>query len=161
MKDSHEILRDVLDKTNAKELAAAMNVSLSLVYKWSQPDDGDGSGTVNPLDRVAQIFEVTRDQQVIHWLCHRAGGFFVHNPPAAHKSGYEVMPATQEIVQQFADLLGAIGQAAADQAINVTEAEKIRHVWDELKRHTEGFVRCCEQGDFADLKELAGERKGP
>jgi hypothetical protein len=24
-------------------------------------------------------------------------------------------------------------------------------VWDDLKRYTEGFVRCCEEGDFTNL----------
>lgn len=157
MKESNEVLKDVLDKTSAKEIAAALNVSISLIYKWSQPDDGAHGGAANPLDRVAQLFDVTRDQQLIQWLCHRADGFFVHNPMTARKRNIEVMPATQEIVQQFADLLGAISQAAADRAISEPEAEKIRHVWDELKRHTEGFVRCCELGDFVDLKVLAPE----
>jgi hypothetical protein len=32
-------------------------------------------------------------------------------------------------------------------------------VWDELKRYTEGFVKCCEEGDFANLKSLAGSKK--
>ena len=67
----------------------------------------------------------------------------------------EVMPATQEIVQQFADLLGSISHAASDNAISEDEASKIRHVWDELKRFTEGFVKCCEEGDFANLTRLA------
>ena len=69
------------------------------------------------------------------------------------------MPATQEIVQQFADLLGSISQAASDSAISHEEATKIRHVWDELKRYTEGFVKCCEEGDFANLKSLASPKK--
>ncbi len=69
------------------------------------------------------------------------------------------MPATQEIVQQFADLLGSISQAASDNAITDPEVAKIRHAWDELKRFTEGFVRCCEEGDFANLKSLAGSKK--
>jgi hypothetical protein len=63
------------------------------------------------------------------------------------------MPATQEIVQQFANLLSSISQAALDNAITEKEASAIRHVWDELKRYTEGFVRCCEEGDFAHLNE--------
>ena len=65
----------------------------------------------------------------------------------------ELMPATQEIVQQFADLLTAISKAASDDRITLEEAEHIRKVWDELKRFTEGFVRLCEKGDFVHLAE--------
>lgn len=63
------------------------------------------------------------------------------------------MPATQEIVQQFADLLSSISQAAVDNSISDDEASGIRRVWDELKRYTEGFVRCCEEGDFKNLND--------
>jgi hypothetical protein len=63
------------------------------------------------------------------------------------------MPVTQEIVQQFADLLAAISHAASDNSICETEAKQIRHEWDELKRITERFVKWCEQGDFVHLAE--------
>ena len=71
------------------------------------------------------------------------------------------MPATQEIVQQFADLLGSISSAAADNAISEKEAGLIRDAWDELKRHTEGFVKCCEEGDFANLQEWLKKHTPP
>ena len=157
--ESHDVLRLALEKSNPKEVASAMGVSLSLVYKWAQPDDKDGSGVPNPLDRIAQLFELTRDEHLIQWLSQRAGGYFVRNPPSTCKQGFEVMPATQEIVQQFADLLGSVSQAASDSAISHEEATKIRHVWDELKRYTEGFVKCCEEGDFANLKSVASPKK--
>lgn len=153
--DSHEVVRQALDNTSPKEIAAELGVSLSLVYKWSQPDEGTGSGARNPLDRVLQLYELTKEDHILQWLCQKAGGVFVKNPPSSCRKGFEVMPATQEIVQQFAGLLAAISQAALDNSITDKEAAAIRHVWDELKRYTEGFVRCCEEGDFVDLaKEL-------
>jgi transcriptional regulator with XRE-family HTH domain len=151
--ESHEVVRQALDKISPKEVAAEMGVSLSLVYKWAQPDDNQGSGTANPLDRVLQLYELTKDDHLLQWLCSQAAGVFVKNPPSTCKRGFEVMPATQEIVQQFADLLAAISQAAVDNSICDEEAKGIRHVWDELKRYTEGFVRCCEEGDFKNLNE--------
>ena len=63
------------------------------------------------------------------------------------------MPATQEIVQQFADLLSAISHAASDNSISTEESKHIRHEWDELKRLTERFVKWCEVGDFVHLAE--------
>ena len=62
------------------------------------------------------------------------------------------MPATNEIVQEFADLLAVIATAAGDNRITKNEAISIRARWEELKAVTEGFVRCCEDGNFAPLK---------
>ena len=151
--DSHEVISKAVERTSFKEVAAQMGVSLSLAYKWSQPDEAQGSGTTNPLDRVRQLFEVTRDPQIVQWLRHKANGVFVQNPKGGGPRGMELMPATQEIVQQFADLLAAISKAAGDDRITPDEAEHIRGVWDELKRFTEGFVRLCEKGDFVHLAE--------
>jgi len=151
--ESHEIIRKALSNVHVKEVAEKMGLSLSLVYKWSQDDEAKGSGTVNPLDRVRHLYELTQDDEIVQWLCQKAGGVFVKNPPTGRKVGREVMPATQEIVQQFADLLASIGQAAADNCISQKEAENIRDEWDQLKRLTERFVKWCEAGDFVHLAE--------
>jgi hypothetical protein len=63
------------------------------------------------------------------------------------------MPATNEIVQEFADLLAVIATAATDNQITRQEAKNIRARWEELKSVTEGFVQCCEEGNFAPLKK--------
>lgn len=153
--ESHDVLRQALDQVSPKQIAAEMGVSASLVYKWAQ-GIGRGSGTVNPLDRVLQIYRVSRDDTVIQWLCRHAGGFFVKNP-RAEKSSFDLMPATQAIVQQFAEMLSAISKAASDHTITDKEAATIRHEWDDLKRFTEGFVRCCENGDFGGIEKLGRE----
>ncbi|MCB1224628.1 MAG: hypothetical protein KDK99_02345 [Verrucomicrobiales bacterium] len=151
--ESHEVVHQALESSNPKEVAAELGISLSLVYKWAQAGGEAGSGAANPLDRVLKLYQLTRDDHILQWLCQQAGGVFVKNPPSTCKKGFEVMPATQEIVQQFANLLASISQAALDNSITREEAECIRHVWDELKRYTEGFVRCCEEGDFVHLTE--------
>lgn len=159
--ESHEVISKAVERTSFKEVAAQMGVSLSLAYKWSQPDEHEGSGTSNPLDRVRQLYEITQDPQLIQWLCQKANGIFVQNPRGGGPRGMELMPATQEIVQQFADLLAAISKAASDDRISTDEAEHIRNVWDELKRFTEGFVRLCEKGDFVHLaEEIKAHRAG-
>lgn len=152
--ESHEVIRNALSKAHVKEVAEKMGVSLSLVYKWSEGvDSKSGSGTSNPLDRVHDLYENTLDDHLIQWLCNKADGYFVKNPPTNKKPGREVMPATQEIVQQFADLLSAISHAASDNSISVAESSHIRHEWDELKRLTERFVKWCEVGDFVHLAD--------
>jgi hypothetical protein len=51
-------------------------------------------------------------------------------------------------------VLAAISKAASDSHISPEEADHIRNEWDDLKRYAEGFVRCCEEGDFVNLKTM-------
>ena len=39
--DSYEVMREVLKKTSAKQIAADMGLSLSLIYKWAEPPEDD------------------------------------------------------------------------------------------------------------------------
>jgi hypothetical protein len=64
-----------------------------------------------------------------------------------------LIPATNQIVQDFADLLAVIATAAGDNHVSKQEAKTIRARWEELKSVTEGFVACCEKGNFAALRE--------
>ena len=149
---SHELLKEVLKKTSAKQIAADMGLSLSLIYKWAEPpSDETGSGANNPLDRIEQLLHITADPRIAQWVCERAGGFYIVNPKAkAHP--YQLIPSTNSIVQEFADMLGVIAVAAADNTITATEARAIRGRWEDLKSVTEGFVRQCEEGNFTALK---------
>ncbi|MEM8955481.1 MAG: phage regulatory CII family protein [Verrucomicrobiota bacterium] len=150
--ESHEVIKQAIDKVGPKEVAAQLALSLSLIYKWAQPpEEGKGSGSRNPLDRIHELVEITGDTDLIQWLCQQSGGFFVRNPKSFCEDGFEVVPATNEIVQQFADLLSEITQAALDNSITEEESDSIRRVWDRLKMHTEGFVTCCEEGDFQKI----------
>jgi hypothetical protein len=155
---SHELLKEVLKKTSAKQIASEMGLSLSLIYKWAEPPtDDSGSGANNPLDRIEQLLRITNDRRVAQWVCERAGGFFINNP-IAKPHPYSLIPATNDIVQEFADMLQVIASAAADQKITKEEAKNIRARWEELKSVTEGFVRSAEQGDFGELKKELGEK---
>lgn len=155
---SHELLKEVLKKTSAKQIAADMGLSLSLIYKWAEPpSDDSGSGASNPLDRIEQLLSATGDHRVAQWVCERAGGFFITNPDAKPHP-YSLIPATNDIVQEFADMLQVIALAAADQKVTADEARNIRARWEELKSVTEGFVRSAEKGAFGELeKALSGK----
>jgi len=158
---SHELLREVFQKSSAKHIAGELGLSLSMIYKWAEPDDGTGSGTVNPLDRVESLLNCTKDHRLVQWICQRAGGFFIVNPKTNKPHPSFLIPATNEIVQEFADLLAVIATAAADNQITQKESAIIRARWEELKCVTEGFVACCEEGNFSALKNKVPEQKPP
>ena len=147
---SHELLHDVFDRSSPKQVAEDLGVSVSLVYKWAEPPE-QGSGAANPLDRIDGLLQSTKDPRIVEWLCNRAGGFFVRNPTMAKPGAYAVVPATNKIVQEFADMLGVIASAALDNSITPTEANKIRDRWEDLKSVTENFVTCCEKGNFEGI----------
>lgn len=150
---SHEILREVFQSGNVKQVASDLNLSLSLIYKWAEPpEENAGSGAANPLDRIAALQRSTKDTRIVQWICQHAGGFFIRNPKTAHAHPDFLIPATNEIVQEFADLLAVIASAAADDNITHDEARKIRARWEELKTVTECFVHCCEEGNFNRLR---------
>jgi hypothetical protein len=155
--ESHELLRDVFEKKTAKEVSADLELSTSMVYKWAQPRAGEGSGIENPLDRVESLYQSTGDVRLIQWLCQRAGGFFISNPHNLPHPHF-LIPATNQIVQEFADLLQVIAAAAADNQITSAEAKQIRARWEELKSVTEGFVACCEEGNFGPMKKETDKR---
>ena len=149
---SHEVMREVLKKTSAKQIAATMALSLSLIYKWAEPpEDDSGSGASSPLDRVGQLIRITHDTRVAQWVCEQAGGFFIRNPqnlPALQP----LIPITNDIVQEFADMLATIAMSSADSVITREEAKNIRRRWEELKSVTEGFVTAAERGNFGAPK---------
>lgn len=158
--ESHEVLRRAFQKTSPKLISSELGISLSLVYKWAEKQSDDGSGSRNPLDRLMKVIELSGDEGIMEWLCQQNGGYFVRNPGGRHVSK-GILPATHEIIGQFSDLLSRISDAAADHSISASEAKEIREVWDKLKSYTEGFVRCCEEGDFDQMKKIPVPSQGP
>ena len=154
---SHEVMKEVLKRTSAKQIAADLNLSLSLIYKWAEPPEEEtGSGASSPLDRVGQLIRSTKDARIAQWVCEQADGFYIRNPHNLPVTT-TLIPATNDIVQEFADMLATIAQASADNAISKDEAKTIRRRWEELKSVTEGFVKAAESGNFGP--ERAPEEK--
>jgi hypothetical protein len=152
---SWEVLKQAAEVVGVKVLAARLKLSPALVYKWCQEsshEDPDASGTRNPLDRLAEIVQVTGSTPVVGWLCHEAGGFFVRNPaPAAGRAETELLKGTRLLVKEFSDLLSTVTRSIEDDGqIQANEADLIRDKWEQLKSMAEGFVAACETGSFME-----------
>jgi hypothetical protein len=154
---AHEVMKEVLKKTSAKHIAAEMALSLSLIYKWAEPpEDESGSGSGSPLDRVGQLVRITRDTRLAQWVCEQAGGFFILNPKDIPRTT-TLIPVTNDIVHEFADMLATIAMASEDNIITKDEAKRIRARWEELKTVTEGFVSAAESGNFGAIREMGAK----
>lgn len=152
---SFEVIRQAVEEPGVKAVAAALRVSPALVYKWCEPpadsDDPDQSGAKNPLDRVREMYLLTRDIRVVRWLCNEAGGFFVANPVPDLRRPLEqsIFSETRSMVRDFSELLDAITESVEDDpGIDAEEADLIRQRWEDLKACLERFVMSCEKGHY-------------
>ena len=157
---SFDVIRQAVDEPGVKAVAAALKVSPALVYKWCEPpaeaDDPDQSGAKNPLDRVREMYLLTKDIRLIRWLCNEAGGFFVANPvPEIRRSVDEsIFAETRSMVRDFSELLDAVTESVEDDTnIDPEEADIIRQKWEDLKACVERFVLACEKGHYRIKKK--------
>jgi hypothetical protein len=155
--ESHELLREVFRNVSPKQAADELGLSLSMIYKWAEPPE-NRSGAANPLDRVSVLVRCSGDTRIVEWICQRAGGFFIKNPKAAAPRPETLVPAMNNVVQDFADLLAVMAAAAEDNQITAAEAKSIRARWESLKSVTEEFVRHCEEGNFREMSKAAIEK---
>jgi hypothetical protein len=155
---SWEVLREAADRIGVKALAAKLNLSTALVYKWCQEpakEDPSGSGARNPLDRLKEIVDATEDPRVINWLCNAAGGFFVKNPDVIPgESEAQLLATTQRVVMDFGDMLSTVSRSIEDDGqISADEADHIRQAWETLKTVAECLVVACEKGMYMNDDE--------
>src|SRR5690242_7801233 len=113
---SYEVIRAAVDEPGVKRVAAELRISPALVYKWCEApadaQDAEQSGALNPLDRVRDIFLLTRDIRLIRWLCNEAGGFYVPNPIADPRRSHEesIFQQTRLLMREFSELLDAVDE---------------------------------------------------
>lgn len=152
---SYEVIRLAVDEPGVKAVAAALKVSPALVYKWCEPpadsEDPDQSGAKNPLDRVREMYMLTRDIRLVRWLCNEAGGFFVANPDPELRQSLDqsIFNETRSMVREFSELLEAVTESVENDAqIDPGEADSIRQKWEDLKACVERFTIACEKGYY-------------
>jgi hypothetical protein len=163
---SYEVIRQSVEEPGVKAVAAALKVSPALVYKWCEPpadeSDPDQSGAKNPLDRVREIYMLTKDIRLIRWLCNEADGFYVSNPvPEIRRSIDEaIYVETRAMVRDFSELLDAVTASVEDDAdVDPEEADVIRQRWEDLKACVERFTISCEKGHYRLKKKAEDHRK--
>jgi len=155
---SDEVLKRAADAVGVKALAAELRLSPALIYKWCQewdPNDPDIGGARNPLDRLADVVRLTGDRDVVSWLCHEAGGFFVSNPSElATDMSTELLVNTQRLVKEFSQLLLTVTKSIEDDGrIEPHEADRIRNAWELFKATVEAFTVACERGVYRTKQE--------
>ena len=165
---SHEVIRQAVDEPGVKAVAAALKVSPALVYKWCEPsaekEDPDQSGAKNPLDRVVEIYRLTKDIKLVRWLCNAAGGFFVSNPDLELRKSQdqEIYRETRTMVREFSELLDAVTASVEDDSsIDADEADQIRQKWEDLKACVERFVISCERGHYLQPQPAKAQANHP
>jgi hypothetical protein len=113
----------------------------------------------NALSRGNPLVEAVLDSGIPYtsgaqWVAEQAGGFYIRNPENLPPN-QPLVPLTNGIVQEFADMLATIAISSSDSVITKDEAKKIRARWEELKSVTEGFVHAAEDGSFLPVKSEA------
>jgi hypothetical protein len=151
--DTHKVLKSSVDRAGPKRVARALDVSLSLVYKWTQPPrtkkNPSASGARNPLDKLVTIFHLSQDLEMIQFLCRVARGYYTSNPEAVAADRSNFVTATVGALNDFADLMHHAEKSLSDDGIiDDEESKQLRKMWDRLKGQLERFIVACEEGHF-------------
>ncbi|MCC7508698.1 MAG: hypothetical protein IT464_04945 [Planctomycetes bacterium] len=151
--DTHKVLKQAVDRAGPKRISRALDVSLSLVYKWTQPPrtkkNPSASGARNPLDKLVTMFHLSQDLEIIHFLCRVARGYYTSNPVHGNEQTQNFVSATISSLNDFADMIHhAEKSLTGDGMIDDDESKKLRRMWDKLKGRLESFIVACEEGRF-------------
>ncbi|OAM90608.1 hypothetical protein OH491_02160 [Termitidicoccus mucosus] len=142
--DSHDVVKQILKEIPAKQIAAELGVSLSLVYKWAEPPLV-GSGASNPLDRTEVLTRISGSIAPLEWLCARMNGTFVPGAPPevpelhVHRIG-------PELVRELGRLLGELSETATEGDIGKAKIKSLRKQWEHVKKIAEMYVQAAEKG---------------
>lgn len=162
MKASYEVLKETIAIKGAKAIAAEMNLSTPMVYKWCQLSSDEGSGARNPLDNTLFICQQTGDSAPVDWLCEQLNSYRVNNYKSEHPVAENLPENLQSIIKEFSDLLST-ASTSFEKGNDITrkEADQIRKEWQELKSIGESFVAACEQGAFVQKNRAPAPTQQP
>lgn len=127
--DTYQALNIAIGR-HAVAVAKRLQKSSSLIHKWMEPStDWTDSGTLNPLDRLADIIETARASgqgdaayEPIRWLARRFGMICIPSPDPRRGTMNQALAAA---IKEFADLAQATVEALNDGTISPREASRI------------------------------------
>ena len=140
---SFEVMAEVLERGDAKELAHILSRSPQLIRDWQREVGGDlGTGRYNPLDRVrALIWMVCRDDNVParaypigHYIARLLGGLFVPMPPAASNPDSQLFAYISDVLKETTEAVEVSRVAWCEKTpgrITSREAVKIKRECEE------------------------------
>jgi hypothetical protein len=152
--ESYEAIKRAVHESgsSAKELAPKLELTPSMVHRWMEPPPPRGSGERNPLDRVGKLIEALHrpDQlsPLVHWVCEKAGGHFVPDPPPAPQTHPRLADASAQAVILLAKLIQEITECARDGEITREESRKLEKQWRETQFALQMFVLGCQHRLF-------------
>lgn len=150
--ESHELLHAVFKKPTPKRVAKHLNLSLASIHQWSRPRKPKGTGVVNPLDRIAAIWELTRDVRLVEWICRMAGGYFVPNPPVRKRAAVALCMEQNALCASLIETLHRIVELSSSaQNISMEQRKRFRAQWEASKSTMETFAWKLERGEFQPL----------
>ena len=155
--ESHEIVKQMLGKVSAKQIASELGVSLSLVYKWAEPASM-GSGARNPLDRTEALMRLCKCQVPLQWLCGRFGGTFQPPPKSQEGGSMDVPPAVGALASHAGGFMSLIGSLLVMRPGDKLEVAELRQQWESSKACIDKMLRAVEQVQLQGQKEANGYR---
>lgn len=158
--ESHDIVKELLKRVPAKQVASELGVSLSLVYKWAEAPIV-GSGASNPIDRVEVLTRLTDDMAPIEWLCSRFGGTFEKHAAPGPVTGADLILSISKIMVELGRVLSDFSTASGSGKLTPAKAREIRARWEKAKKLIEAFILAAEQGHYSRDTHPDGENVPP
>jgi hypothetical protein len=128
-----------------------LKLSAGTIHKWFRPRGDQGTGRINPLDRVAQLVALPGGEALLVWLCAQAGGRFVPAAQVPPLRPEEWLPACHRSVGELGELVSALGKLLPTGRLTPAERDALRLLFAQLQTDME---RLLTKGD---RKEQMGD----
>lgn len=149
--ESHELIREALEKAQAKNVAKALGRSVRDVYRWAHAKTQ--GGTRNLLDWMLAYLEETGHQASLQWLCDKRGGTFV--PDHAVKTAPPTLKvATKDATDAMADCIKAVAELSASGTKDRAATERYLAAFQEVKARGGALALGLKQDIYTKLPLL-------
>lgn len=153
--EAYELLREVFQPHNIRELAEQEKLSPSSIYKWTEAGE---QHRLNPLEHTARIYRYTRDRRILDWIAEQVGGRFILPAPHQKPSSPPPSPAACPTRRQLEGLRAAVTAELAAAWRSPKPAAQWRRSWKELLAEAERRMTQCGRACEARKPCRVGER---